>query len=325
MLDTIVSPIESELEEVEAEFRSLVQSNVPIINDIINHIAVYKGKRLRPILLLLCSGMTGGITRDSIRSAAMVELLHTATLIHDDVVDESDLRRGGESVNAVWGAKASILIGDLFFSRVLYRLSQIENPEVTRMMSTTIKRICEGELVQLRNRHDRRVIGENAYFNLITEKTATLLGVACELGALSSGSINGNGDRANLRSFGENLGVAFQIKDDLMDFTGSVERLGKPIAKDIIENTMTLPLLFGLERSKNGDHEEIIALIEKGIGEGDLERICRFVEESGGIEYSEMHARKHTESALSCLDQYEDSVYKQSLSKLAGFIVSRDH
>ncbi|UCF04089.1 MAG: polyprenyl synthetase family protein [bacterium] len=325
ILDEITSPVSAELREMEREFRLLVQSNVPIINNIINHIAVYKGKRLRPILLLLCSGMTGEITDDSIKAAAMVELLHTATLVHDDVIDESDMRRGGLSVNAAWGNKVSILIGDLFFSRVLYRLSQIKNPEVTCLMSMTIKRICEGELIQLRNGHDHAIIDEKVYFSLIAKKTASLLAAACEIGALSANSSNGSRDRENLKSFGERLGIAFQIKDDLMDLTGTQDKLGKPIAKDIIENTVTLPILYGLAHSNNGDHERIRAIIENGIGEDDLDTICRFAEESGGIEYAEQKAKQYTDMALSRLHDYEDSQYKRSLIRLTHFVTDRSY
>ncbi len=324
MLEEIKAPILTELQEVEDEFRMLVKSNVSIINDIIDHIAIYKGKRLRPILLLLCSGLTGGVSRDSIKAAAMVELLHTATLVHDDVIDGSDLRRGGPSVNSIWGNKVSILIGDLFFSRVLYRLAQIENPEVTTMMSMTIKWICEGELIQLRNGYDHSMIDEKIYFSLIAKKTASLLAAACELGAISSTSNSNNKDRSNLKNFGENLGIAFQIKDDLMDFNGNQESLGKPISKDLIENTLTLPLLYGLKNSTNGDYQRIIAILQRGIGNEDLNTIYRFVRESGGIEYAEKMAKQCTNMALSCLSDYENTVYKRSLIKLADFIVDRD-
>jgi octaprenyl-diphosphate synthase len=325
MLGEIKVPVLRELEAVEDEFRALVKSNVPIINDVINHIAVYKGKRLRPILLLLCSGLTGGISRDSIKAAAMVELLHTATLVHDDVIDGSDLRRGGPSVNAAWGNKVSILIGDLFFSRVLDRLAEIKNPEVTHMMSVTIKSVCEGELIQLRNGYYHALIDEEVYFDLITGKTASLLAASCELGAISSSADNGSESRSLLKSFGEHLGIAFQIKDDLMDFNGSRESAGKPVSKDLIENTMTLPLLYGLKNSKNGDSERIAAILRRGVEIKDLETIHRFVKESGGIAYAKDKARHHTRLALSCLDDYDDSPYKRSLLKLTRFIVERDY
>ena len=255
----------------------------------------------------------------------MVELLHSATLIHDDVIDVSDLRRGAPSVNAVWGNKASILIGDLFFSRVLYRLAHVQDPEVTNIMSMAIKWICEGELIQLQNGFADGMPGEESYYQLITKKTASLLAVACELGALSSASNNGSRNRAALRSFGRHLGIAFQIKDDVMDVVGSPEDIGKPVSHDLLENTMTLPLLYGLNHSSNGNRDEVRAILKKGIEKEDLETIHRFVRESGGIEHAERKAREHTDRALSCLGGFEDTVYKRSLVGLTGFIVDRDY
>lgn len=325
MLDILVTPIRRELRAVEDEIAALVESDIPIINDIVDHVMRHRGKRLRPVLLLHCAGMTGRITDVSIKAAAMVELLHSATLIHDDVVDVSDLRRGAPSVNAVWGNKASILIGDLFFSRVLYRLAHVADPEVTNIMSMAIKWICEGELIQLQNGHAEGIPEEEPYFQLITKKTASLLAVACELGGLTSASGNGSGDRAALRSFGRQLGIAFQIKDDVMDIVGTPEGIGKPASHDLLERTMTLPLIYSLRHATNGHRDEVRAILKRGIEEEDLETINRFVTESGGIDYAERKARECTDRALACLSDYEDTVYKRSLVQLAGFIVDRTY
>ncbi len=323
MLDEIKAPIATELEEAEAEFRSLVRSKVPLINDIIDHVAIHKGKRLRPILLLLCSGAAGGISSDSIRAAAMVELLHTATLIHDDVIDESAMRRGGPSINSLWGNRASILIGDLFFSRVLSRLAEIRNPEVTAMMSMTIKWVCEGELIQLENGLRQKAVDEDIYFNLIAKKTASLLAAACELGVISSSSNTNGKDRSRFGKFGEQLGIAFQIRDDVMDLVGAQMRLGKPVANDIKGNTLTLPLLYGLRNCSDGDRVKIEALLEAGVRDTDVEEISRFVLDSGGIAYAEDKANQHIDVALSFLEGYENTIYKRSLVKLAEFTVGR--
>ncbi len=324
LLDEITAPITVELRETEEEIAAMVKSEIPLINDIVDHIALHKGKRLRPIVLLLCSGLSGGISKESIKAAAVIELLHTATLVHDDVVDVSDLRRGGPSVNAVWGNKAAILIGDLFFSRVLSWLAQFNNSEVTEIMSLTIKRVCEGELIQLRNGYRHEVIGEDVYFDLIMGKTATMLAAACEMGAISSSSGNGGG-REILKDFGEHLGVAFQIKDDLMDFNGSEKNLGKPVSRDLSENTLTLPILYGLKHSNNGDREKVIAILRRGIEDGDIDVIRRFVVESGGIAYAEETAKQYAGMAQSCLRGYGDSAYRRSLMKLTGFITDRNH
>lgn len=323
MLEDIRSVVLPELEDVETEIQVQLRSDVSTINDVVSHMALYKGKRLRPILLLLCSGLAGGITRTSIESAAMIEILHTATLVHDDVIDESDLRRGGPSVNSIWGSKVSVLVGDFLYSRVLYRLSQMENLEVVDILSETIKRICEGELIQLQHGHNNETIDEGEYFELITNKTASLLATTCELGAISSGS--NNDDRNMLRRFGEYLGVAFQIKDDLMDYVGAEEFMGKPVSKDLIENILTLPLLYGLRNSKDENRSSISTLLKTGIEEESLDTINRFARESGGIEYAEIMAGQYAGLALDCLNGYEDNIYKRSLINLTDFIVTRDY
>lgn len=325
MLDEIRIPIAKELEEVERELRMLVVSDVPIVNDIVEHVVLHGGKRLRPILTLFSSGMTGGITDLSIKSAAMVELLHSATLIHDDVIDVSDLRRGAPSVNAIWGNKVSILIGDLFYSRILHRLAEIGDPEITHMVSTAIKRVCEGELIQLQNGIDYGAIEERTYFDLIGKKTASLIAVACELGALSSASPNGAGARSALKRFGEHIGMAFQIKDDVMDIVGTPESLGKPASHDLLEHTLTLPLIHGLRHSKNGNRDAVLAILRRGVTEDDIDTIHRFVRESGGIEYAERRARTHCDEALSSLAGFDDSPYRRCLEGLAGFIVDRTY
>jgi octaprenyl-diphosphate synthase len=269
--------------------------------------------------------MAGGITDVSIKSAALVELLHCATLIHDDVIDVSDLRRGAPSVNAIWGNKVSILIGDLFYSRVLYRLAQIGDDEITHIVSMAIKRICEGELIQLQNGIDYEAIEEHTYFDLIDKKTASLLAVACELGALSSVSGNGGASRDVMRMIGTNLGIAFQIKDDVMDIVGSPESLGKPSSHDLLEHTLTLPLLHGLKHSKNGNRDEVLAILNRGVTQDDIETVHQFVRESGGVEYAERKAREYHDTALTLLAEFEDSVYKRSLVRLTDFIIDRSY
>jgi octaprenyl-diphosphate synthase len=323
ILDEIRKPIAEELEKVENEFQLLVKSDVTLIDKIIDHIVTYKGKRLRPILLLLCSGLTGEITQNSIRAATIVELLHTATLIHDDVVDESELRRGGPSVNSLWNNKITILMGDYLFSTVLYGLSELNDLKMIDVISRVVKRMSQGELLQLENGHNYEM-EESTYFRLISDKTASLLSATCELGAITSTTSNKE-HYQNLRDFGEYLGIAFQIKDDLLDFTGNESTLGKPIAKDIIDNTITLPLLYGIKNSDNHHQTEILKLLETEIDEKDVDLICRFAEQSGGIEYATKKAEYFTNKALNCLEGYQDTAYKRSLTKLTKFITTREN
>jgi octaprenyl-diphosphate synthase len=309
---------------MEAVYQRLAVSDVPVVNDIIDLTKAYPGKRLRPILVLLCAGMAGGVSRASIETAAIVELLHTATLVHDDVIDRSDLRRGGPTVNSVWDNRAAVLIGDLFFSRVLSWLAQHGNLDVTDIMSKTIRRICEGELIQSQNGHRNPAITEEEYFKTISLKTASLIAASCELGVISSSSKNGTSARSAARQYGEHLGTAFQIKDDLMDYNGRESKMGKPVARDLMDNFLTLPLLYSLRNSTNGDGHLIVQMIQRGITENDIDAICRFVERSGGIAYAQEMAEQHARKALSILDGFGGTEYRASLSKLAGFVIQRD-
>jgi len=323
ILDEIRWPIREELEKVESEFQELLKSNVNLLDKIITHITTYKGKRLRPILLLLCSGLRGEITNSSIKAATIVELLHTATLIHDDVVDESELRRGGPSVNSMWNNKISILAGDYLFSTVLYGLSTLNDLEMISVVSDVAKRMSQGELLQLEHGHNYDM-DESTYYRLISDKTASLLAATCELGALTS-NCKDKSHLKNLKDFGEFLGIAFQIKDDLLDFTGNEKEMGKPILKDLIENHITLPLLYALRKSDNHHNAKVVELIKSGITEKDTQLIRQFAEETGGIEYAKQRAEHFTSKAYECLEIFENNEYRKSLEKLTYYITSRDN
>jgi len=322
-LKKILEPVGRELKETEDVFRQLAGSELPVVRDIHEHITSYRGKRLRPVLLLLCSGLTGGITRRSIEAAAAVELLHTTTLIHDDVVDRSDLRRGGPTVHSIWGNKAAVLTGDIFFARVLTWLVELDIPGVTSVISSAIRQVCEGELIQSGNGTGDAVITEQEYFHTITLKTASLIAASCELGVLTSYG-NNSGERAPARRYGKHLGIAFQIRDDLMDYNGRREKMGKPAAKDIAGSIMTLPLLYGLEYSGNGDRGTVLKMIRRGVREEDEVFIRGFAERSGGIAYAREKAEEHARTALSYLELFPDSEYKSSMSDLAEFVIERD-
>ncbi len=327
ILEEIRKPIEEELKHVEIEFQRSLKSNVGLIDQIVQHIACYKGKRLRPIFLLLCSGMMGGITRVSIKAASIVELLHTATLVHDDVVDEADIRRGGPSVNSIWQNKTSILMGDFIFSSVLYNLSGLNDLRLIHVISNVAKRMSQGELLQLQHGHNHD-IEEETYFELIAEKTASLLSASCELGGLTAASTecaNNEEYIRSLRRFGDYLGMAFQIRDDLLDFTGNQETLGKPIANDLLENIITLPLLYALKQSSNHNLSMIRDILDRGIHEKDVDIIIQFARDNGGIEYASKKADEFRRKAIDELNHFTDSIYKQNLIALTDFITQREH
>lgn len=322
-LEEIRKPILDDLEKVENEFLTLLQSDIPLIDDVITHISKFKGKRLRPILLLLCSGLQGGVTEYSIKAATIVELLHTATLVHDDVVDKSEMRRGGPTVNSIWTNKISILIGDYIFASVLWGLTGLKNLEMINVLSDVAKRMSQGELLQLEQGKNSEM-NEAVYFRLISDKTASLIDATCHLGALTSANANA-AHVDNLKKFGEYLGIAFQIKDDLLDFTGNEIKMGKPTSKDLVENIITLPLIYGIQNSTNNNHHKIRNILENGITEDDVEFVRQFAIESGGLEYATQKAEYYTNKALACLNSYDDTDFRKSLIELTHFITSREN
>lgn len=321
MLDKIREPIEKDLKELEIRFQSIIDTDVTLIKDVFNHIVSTKGKRLRPILLLLCSGLRGKPTEKSYQAAVIVELLHTATLIHDDVVDNSNFRRGAPSINAIWENKISVLIGDYLFAEVLHNITRLEDLRLIQIISNVTRQMSQGELLQMEKAKDFQ-IDEAIYFRLISNKTASLTAATCQLGAMTSTAPEPE-HVENLRIFGESLGIAFQIKDDLLDFDGSEKKLGKPIRQDLLENIITLPVLYSLKKADRATREEMLSILGSG-RKDQQETIVKFVRETGGIDYADQQAEFYIEKAQNCLAQYDDSSYKNSLILLSNFITSRE-
>jgi len=321
VLEEICLPIKEELRQLEGKFKKIIKSDVQLIKDIFTYIVSSKGKRLRPILLLLCSGLNGKPTKKSIEAALLVELLHTATLIHDDVVDNSHLRRGNPSINSIWENKISVLIGDFLFAYIFNRLVDLDDYKVIKIISEVSTKMSQGELLQMEKAQDFQM-NENIYMRLIYYKTASLLAATCQIGALTSDNCDSE-DEKNLRMFGENLGIAFQIKDDLLDYYGTEKNLGKPIGKDLLENIITLPVLYSLNKADKNARSEIISILQNG-EDSKLPSVIQFVKESGGIDYAEQKADFFIRQAQKCLDNYPDSPYKQSLILLSDYITSRE-
>lgn len=323
MLDKIRKPIEKELKQLEDRFQSIVETDVMLIKEIFTHIISTKGKRLRPILLFLCSHLQGTPTGKTLEAAMIVELLHTATLIHDDVVDNSDMRRGAPSVNSIWENKISVLIGDYLFAEVLYNLTKLDDLKMLEIIAKITRQMSQGELLQMEKAHDFQ-IDEKTYFRLISNKTASLTAATCQLGGLSSTEPDPD-HVENLRVFGENLGIAFQIKDDLLDYDGSAKKLGKPIGKDLLENIITLPILFSLNQADEKTRKEILLILRDDKPKLDRnEIILKFVQENGGREYANQQAELHIQKAQKCLERYPDSPHRDSLILLSTFITSRE-
>lgn len=321
MLDKIRQPIEQQLIELEARFQSIVETDITLVKEVFSHIVATKGKRLRPILLFLCSSLLGKSTPKTLEAATIVELLHTATLIHDDVVDNSDMRRGAPSINSIWENKISILIGDYLFAEVLYHLAKLDDKKMLDIIANITRQMSQGELLQMEKAHDFQM-DEPTYFRLISNKTASLTAATCQLGGLSSTQPDPD-HVENLRVFGENLGIAFQIKDDLLDYDGSVQKLGKPIGKDLLENIITLPILYSLNQADEKSRQEMLAILADNHPDKNAS-IHLFVQQNQGREYANQQAEFYVHKAQRRLDRYEDSPYKESLILLSNFITARE-
>ena len=321
MLDKIRKPIEKELRDLESRFQSIVETDVTLIKEIFSHIVSTKGKRLRPILLFLCSSLQGKPTKKTLEAAMIIELLHTATLIHDDVVDNSNMRRGAPSINSIWENKISVLIGDYLFAEVLFNLIQLNDSKMLEIIANITRQMSQGELLQMERAHDFQM-DEKTYFRLISNKTASLTAATCQLGGLSS-TLPDPDHVENLRIFGENLGIAFQIKDDLLDYDGCAMKLGKPVGKDLLENIITLPILYSMKQADKSTRTEMLEILENGKID-KKEKLRRFVQENKGREYANQQAELYIQKAQNCLNRYEDSPYKDSLVLLSNFITCRE-
>lgn len=322
-LEEICLPIKDDLSAYEKEFKNLLKSNVFLIDKVVQYLIANKGKRLRPILVILTSRLHNGVSLDqrNLRAAAIMELLHTATLVHDDVIDGSHQRRGVPSVNSIWKNKVSVLMGDYLFSKALLAMLSLKSMKAYEIISETAERMAQGELLGVERSKDYWM-EEAVYYKLIADKTASLLAAACQLGAVSSHE--NDEEIAAMKEFGENLGIAFQIRDDLLDMLGLEKNTGKPLGNDIRENKITLPLLHALKQAPKRDARRIIRLIKRTTKKRQLKEIIAFVEAHGGIRYATAKANQFGKRALHSLDRYPETPYKSSLTKLVEFITVRD-
>jgi octaprenyl-diphosphate synthase len=313
-------PIEAELQLFEDAFRSVLTSDVSLINDVAVHLAVHRGKRLRPILAFLACGLHGAAPRAALRSALAVELLHTATLVHDDVVDSSLLRRGAPTVNGLWSNRIAILVGDLLFSRALATLLDSGDVRALRLLSDATFRMSRGELLQEEHGRDYRLMGQN-YFRVVSDKTAALISACCQLGAMAAGA--SEVELHTMDQLGENLGIAFQIRDDILDYVGDQETLGKPIGSDILNNKITLPLLYALRDAEPQVAQEVMSQIQSR-EKKRVEMVIAFVRQHGGLAYCEEQAQSYLRQAESCLEGYGSSPYKAALQELLRYVGTRE-
>lgn len=319
-IDDIKKPIAAEMEAFEVKFRASMRTRVMLLDKIMSYIVKRKGKQMRPMFVFLTAGTCGSITESTFRGAALIELLHTATLVHDDVVDDADYRRGFFSVNALWKNKIAVLVGDFLLSRGL--LLSVENGDfgLLRIVSNAVREMSEGELLQF-EKSRQLDITESVYYDIITKKTASLISSCCAVGAAS-----GQGDEevvAAMGEFGRKVGIAFQIKDDLFDYGEA--QIGKPVGIDIKEKKLTLPLIHALSKCGWMEKREVIGWV-RGAEKNPrhVPKVIDFVRKAGGIDYARAAMDRFRLEALAMLTGFRESPYRQSLGQLVTFTIERD-
>lgn len=319
VVNHIKHPISGELKEFEIRFRESMRSNVSLLDSIMGYIVKRKGKQMRPILVLHSAKLFGDINEATYRGAALVELLHTATLVHDDVVDDANLRRGFFSINALWKNKIAVLIGDYLLSKGLLLALKNKDYLALEALSTAVEEMSEGELLQM-EKSRKLDITEEVYFDIITKKTASLLASCCAIGALSVGQNAENVEA--MRNVGLNLGIAFQIKDDLFDYGDN--KIGKPTGIDIEEKKMTLPLIYALSVAPKDKQKKILKTMAKNKkSKADKEEVIQFVKDFGGMEYAFQEMYFYRDRALDILQSIDTVSSKEYIEILARYVTER--
>ncbi len=314
-----MKPISDEMEEFENRFRNSMQSKVPMLNKITHYIIKRKGKQMRPMFIFLTAKMLGNINDKTYDAATLVELLHTATLVHDDVVDDANERRGFFSINALWKNKIAVLVGDYMLSKVLLLSIENKNTALLEVVARAVREMSEGELLQIEKAR-KLDITEDIYFEVIRKKTASLIATCTEVGALS---VNKEEWADKMRVCGEAVGIAFQIKDDIFDY-GEPGKIGKPTGLDIRERKMTLPLIYVLNNSSKEIKKELINIVKNhNENPKKVRRAIELVIEHGGIDYSFKKMNTYKEKALNIINEIPDSASKQSLIGLIEYTTNR--
>jgi octaprenyl-diphosphate synthase len=313
--------IENELKEFESRFRDAVKSQTPLLDRIMRYIVKRKGKQLRPMFVLLSAKLCGEVSDSTYRAASLVEVLHTATLVHDDVVDDSEERRGFFSVYALWKNKVSVLVGDYLLAKGLLLSLDNNDHRILHILSDAVRKMSEGELLQLEKSRSLN-LREDIYFEIIRNKTASLLASACSAGAWSTS--NDDEITEKMRLFGEKTGIAFQIKDDLFDY--SSDNVGKPTGNDIKEKKLTLPLIYTLNNTDPKTRREIIYIIKnKNTDREKVNWVINKVNEAGGIQYATDKMNEYKKAALDILHQFPESPIRKGLEDLVLYVTDRKY
>jgi octaprenyl-diphosphate synthase len=321
-LKELIRPVSKDLETFDKKQDEYLVADSTLINTVVKHIMTSRGKRLRPALLFLSSRSGGVYTQKLVDAALSIELIHTATLLHDDVIDESKIRRGQETVNYRWGNLVSVLMGDYLFSKASRVMVSTGSRKLINSISVATERVSFGELRQIEEMSNYG-LDEKEYIKIISDKTASLFAVACEAGPILKKSSYQK--RRRFRDFGENIGIAFQIADDLLDYIGDSEKTGKRLGSDLIQGKVTLPLIYSLSKSSRKARLEIVDLLNNGANKQGVSRVIKFITEQGGIDYAYSIARSYSNRAADIFGILNDSVYSRTLRELLGFTVSRDN
>jgi octaprenyl-diphosphate synthase len=319
-LGEIKKILKSDIQKYNKAFAEIMTSDVILVDKIAKYIVRHKGKGFRPMLVLLGARLAGEPNSKSYMLAAVVEILHTATLVHDDVVDDAQVRRSFPSINAMWKNKVSVLMGDYLLSKSLIGATEAGNLEIMHVLANSAKRLSKGELLQI-EKSRKLDINEDDYFKMISDKTAALISASCELGALT---VDANSeDREALKNYGEYLGIAFQIKDDLLDYEGKQNIVGKPVGADLKEKKITLPLLLSFKKAPGKEKKFIIKILKKGANNQDVKRIIEFCKEYDGIKLAQETAWNYSVKAKNSIDHFEDNQYKDLAGKFVDYVINR--
>lgn len=318
-----LSPVKDDLDEFDRKLKDHLKGDSPLISSIARHLLHTKGKRIRPAFVFLSSRAMGNFNEFSVDASLAIELIHTATLLHDDVVDESDIRRGKETVNYKWKNLISVLMGDYIFAKAFRVMVEPGSMELIDAISQATERVAVGELRQIEETNNYGLT-EEVYLEIIADKTASLFSVACETGPiLMKRSAEA---RQKMAEFGESIGIAFQIADDLLDFEGDPKVTGKELGNDVMSGKVTLPLIYALDSVGEERADEMIEFIQASSESGDqaaFDKIQKFVEEQGGIEYTYKRAADYCDRAMDALGEVEDSVYAESLINMVRYTAAR--
>jgi len=321
-MEDVWSLYREDLRDIETQIQRHLDSPIPLINEIAAHILTGGGKRIRPLLLILCSRLGGMDPPGASGLGSLIEFIHTATLLHDDVLDEADLRRGRDTARRLWGNHTSILVGDYLYSRAMQEIVAFQNHDINKVLSVACRKMAEGEILQL-CANQKPLQNEADYLQVLEYKTGALVAAACKVGAIIGGATSHQQEA--LYQFGLYLGIAFQLADDRLDYTANRTRLGKTLGQDFMQGMVTLPLLHLLQSCPHEKRQELLQKIQtRDLGEGELLEFTGMMERHGSLDYTMTRSLEYIDAALLTLDSFEDSTARRSLAVVADYMVNRD-